>query len=98
MSYSFSIKAATKDAAKNAVVAKFQEMVLPTQPIHHRDAAAIYANANAVIDLLADDDTKDVAVSCNGYVSWVVHGDVTEVPLNSVSVSCSATHAVRVAA
>ena len=91
MSYSFNVKAANKAAAKEAVAAKFAEVVA-AQLVHEKDQAAVLANAGAVIDLLADDDTKDVSVSCNGYVSWP-GPDASA--LNSVSVACSASHAAR---
>lgn len=91
MSYSFNIKAANKHAAKSAVDIEFSNVVA-RQPIHERDRAAVRVNANAVIDLLADDDTKDISVSCNGYVSWST-GDSTL--LSSVSIACSAGHCDR---
>lgn len=69
MSYSFSVIAANKAAAKSAVAAKFDEVVA-TQPIHARDRAAALGNANAAIDLLVDDATLHVSVSVNGYVGW----------------------------
>lgn len=93
MSYSFQVKAPTKDAAKEAVAAKFDE-IIAQQPIHARDRAAVLANANAVIDLLADNDAKDVLVSCNGYVSWPA-GGVEDAQLNSAAVSASAGYADR---
>jgi glycosyltransferase A (GT-A) superfamily protein (DUF2064 family) len=91
MSYSFQIKAPTKSAAKEAVAAKFDEIVTH-QPIHARDRAAVLANASCVIDLLADNDSKDVVVSCNGHVSWP-SGTVEEARLNSAAVSASAGYA-----
>lgn len=94
MSYSFSVKAPSKAAAKEAVAAKFDEMVAQ-QPIHARDRAAVVANANAVIDLLADNDSKDILVSCNGYVSWP-SGSIEDAQLTSVAVSVSAGYADRV--
>lgn len=93
MSYSFQVKAATKGDAKSAVLAKFDEIV-EQQPVHARDRAAVLANAGLVIDLLADDDTKDVSVSCNGYVSWST-GGVDDAQFNTVSVACNANHAPR---
>jgi hypothetical protein len=90
MSYSFSLRAADKSAAKAAVEAKFDE-VIASQPVHVRDKAAVLANAGAVIDLLVDDDTKDVTVSCNGYVSW----NSDQAALTGVAVTCSAGYANR---
>lgn len=91
MSYSLAVKAATKELAKQAVQVEFDKMVA-LQPIHSRDRAAALANANTVIDLLADDDTKGIAVSFNGYVSW---GAGDDQPLSTVSVSCAANHTAR---
>lgn len=93
MSYSFSVKAANKEAAKAAVEAKFDETIAQ-QPVHARDRVAVLTNANTVIDLLADDDTKDISVSCNGYVSWS-SGGVEEAQFNTASVACNASHAKR---
>lgn len=97
MSYSFGVKAPNKAAAKEAVAAKFDEVVA-SQPVHARDRAAVLANANAIIDLLADDDTKDVAVSCNGYVSWNSVGEWSPetAQFGSASIACSANYTPRV--
>lgn len=91
MSYSFSVKAATKDAAKKAAEEAYDAMVV-NQPIHARDKAAAMANAAAVIGLLADDAEKHVSVSLNGYVSWmnVLEADGSN-PLLGASVSASAS-------
>lgn len=96
MSYSISAKAGTKELAKAAVALKFDEIV-SSQPIHARDRAAILANAGAAIDLLADDDTKDIAVSCNGSVIWNGVGEWTPetAPLNQVSINCTVSHSTR---
>jgi hypothetical protein len=96
MSYSFNVKAANKAAAKEAMAAKFDEIV-GQQPIHARDRAAALANAGTVIDLLADDDTKDITVSCNGYLSWNGSGEFTPetAPIGGVSVASSAGHVNR---
>ncbi len=92
MSYSFSVQATSKASAKELVAAKFDEVVA-SQPIHVRDKAAALANANAVIDLLADDDTREISVSVNGYVGWqeVLRDDGSN-PLQSASVSASANY------
>jgi hypothetical protein len=95
MSYSFNVHAPTKAAAKDAVSAKFDEVVA-TQPIHARDRNAVLANANAVIDLLMEDDTRDIAVSVSGYVGWqeVLRED-SDNPLQSASVSASAYYVAK---
>ncbi|MCK1669452.1 hypothetical protein [Bradyrhizobium sp. 153] len=91
MSYSFQVTAPTKAAAKAAVAAKLDEVVA-SQAIHARDKAAALANANAAIDLLVDDASSHVAVSCNGCVGWreVLREDVSN-DLHSASLSSSAS-------
>jgi diadenosine tetraphosphatase ApaH/serine/threonine PP2A family protein phosphatase len=95
MSYSFSVKAASKAGAKAAVAKYFDEQVIANQPVHARDRAAVLANAGAVIDLLADDETKDIQCSGNGYVSCPNTGDPNEVPLASASITASAGYVNR---
>jgi hypothetical protein len=85
MSYQFTAKGKTKDAAKQAVAAEFDKM-MGVQPVHSKDRAAAIANANAVIDLLADSEKLGIQVTLNGYVSWAGDG------LNNASISCTATH------
>ncbi len=89
MSYSFNQKSPNKEAAKADVAANFANVVA-SQPTHQKDSAAVLANANAVIDLLADDDSKDIAVTCSGYVSW--NADQS---LHTVSIACSAAYTAR---
>jgi hypothetical protein len=95
MSYSFSVKGATKAEVKAAVRKYFDEQVVPHQPAHARDRAAAFANADTVIDLLADDESKDIAVSCNGWVSYGAYEDPAGSPLYGVSVAASANHVLR---
>lgn len=87
MTYNFTAQGATKEAAKQAVANQF-DLMMGAQPVHSKDRAAAIANAAAVIDLLADDDTKGVQVTCNGYVSWQSTG------LIGASISATATHIV----
>jgi hypothetical protein len=90
MSYSFGVRAANKAEALAAVAAKFDE-IIAQQPPHAADRAAVLANAGAVLDLLAPDDTKDVVVSLNGYVSWANPDDVTQLTAAAVSASAGYT-------
>lgn len=94
MSYSFNVRAANKEGAKTAVQVEF-EKVVAGQPVHARDRAAALANAYAVIDLIADDDTKDITVSCAGYVSWQTAEPPESVPLSAASITASAGHISR---
>ena len=91
MSYSFSVQAPSKDEAKAAVAAKFDE-VIASQPMHERDKAAALSNATAVIDLLMDAPDRHISVSVNGYVSWmnVLEAEGSN-PLLGASVSASAS-------
>lgn len=91
MSYSFTVKAATKALALEAVAAEMQKVVA-SQPVHARDEAAVNKNAAEIVALLPDDDTKDVTFGVNGYVSWSsAHqlGD-PDFKLSAVSVAVSA--------
>ncbi|MBB2915875.1 hypothetical protein [Cupriavidus alkaliphilus] len=94
MSYSFNVRAANKDEAKTAVEVEF-EKVVAGQPVHARDRAAVLANAYAAIDLLGDDDSKDIGVTCAGYVSWQSAEPPESVPLTSASISASAGYVSR---
>jgi len=82
MSYSFSVKAGTKSEAIEQVAAKLAEVVA-AQPVHEADQVQANASASTFIGLLADDDTKDVAVSMNGSI----YRDSTGIRQASVSIS-----------
>lgn len=93
MSYSFNVRAATKAEAKTAVAAVFDKVVAD-QPTHEHDKAAVLANANAAIDLLADNDEMDVEVSCSGWLSWISHQD-DPLPINAANINCAASLVAR---
>jgi hypothetical protein len=89
MSYSFSVRAASKAEAKVAVAAEMAKTV-NSQRCHARDMLPAVTAANAFIDQLADDDSKDVAVSMNGSLTGHWSGsDVVRCEGASVSVSAS---------
>lgn len=90
MSYSFSIRVATKTEAKQALAARFDADVVAHQLVHKRDRDQALAAAGAFIDLLDDDDTKDVVVSMHGSLSWADGERIT-----GASVGVSAGLAVR---
>ena len=93
MSYSFTVRGADKQAAKDAVKAAFDKVV-EQQPIHARDRDVMLANAAAVIDLLGDDADRDIAVNCSGYVSW--RGDADgSTPLVGARADTSASYIAR---
>lgn len=90
MSYSFVIKAASAALALAAVEAKFDEIVA-SQPIHANDKAQVLANAKSAIDFIAVDETRDVSVSVNGYLSWSGNTEEEGHKFTSASFSASAS-------
>lgn len=94
MSYSFSIRAATKSEAK-ALVAGELDKVLAQQPVHAADRAPALAAAEAFIDVLTDNETteadsQDIVVQVNGSVGWQ-HPDQSRLTAASVGVSAYLT-------
>lgn len=89
MSYSFTFKAANKAEAK-AKVATELDKVAQGQSCHERDKHQAQAAAGAFIDLLVEDETKDVFVSMSGSLtgSWT-GSDVTRITGANVSVNAS---------
>lgn len=70
MSYSFTVKAASKDEAKAKVAEEF-DRIAAGQPSHKVDRDSAVAVAGAFIDLLADPKENDeVQVMMNGSLSW----------------------------
>lgn len=80
MSYSFAVRGTNKTEAKAAVAAEFDKVEV-AQRCHVQDRAQAQAAAFAFIDILPDDDTRDVRVSCNGSLSgtWVEGNDMTNI-------------------
>lgn len=94
MSYSFEFAVATKAEAKERVAAELAGVV-NFQPAHAQDRAAALAAAHAFIDLLADDDTKDIRVNVHGSVGWNHNPDDPygeKSPLTHASVGVGAWH------
>ena len=87
MSYSFALRAATKAAALAAVIAKMDE-VAAQQACHQRDKAQAVAAAESFLNLLPDDDARDVTVNMSGYLSGQWQGsDVVEISAANVMVA-----------
>lgn len=98
MSYPFDFAAPTKDEAKTRIAAELENIVAQ-QPAHAKDRAAAQAAADAVIDLLADDDTMDIRVSMHGSVGWRMElSDGDQYPLTQASVGVNAWHIPKPAA
>lgn len=68
MSYSFSVRAASKVEALALVAQKLTEVV-QAQPTHSIDMASASRAVESFVALLPDDDSKDVAISVNGSIS-----------------------------
>lgn len=68
MSYSFSVRAATKAAALAKIVAELDKVVA-AQPVHAADRPQAQAAAEAFVGLLPVDESRDVNVSVNGSIS-----------------------------
>lgn len=88
MSYSFTIRAATKAEAKSLIAAKVAE-IAHQQPVHATDHDQIVANAHAIVDLLPENvEGREIAATVNGYVSGTWDNEqLTE--LTQVSISAN---------
>lgn len=70
MSYSFSVRASTKDDAGVKVEAELATVVAG-QPVHEADRQAAQDTAEAFIDVLRDpSDSEEIVVSVSGSLSW----------------------------
>lgn len=69
MSFSFGAKAANKAAMVETVKAEMDKVVTQ-QSIHERDRDVVEATVAAMLDVLPDDDTKDLTASVSGSLSW----------------------------
>lgn len=89
MSYSFSVRAASKLLAKQLVAAEIDKVVA-SQPVHSTDKSQALAAADIFIDLLPDDESQDVTVFMSGYLSgrW---DKADLVSLSNVSVTVTAS-------
>lgn len=87
MSFSFTVKAATKALVKEKVASEL-DSVVRDQPSHSQDRPLIQSACEAYVDLLSDDDEKDIELRCNGSLSgtWVAN-EVTNLSGANLSVS-----------
>ena len=67
MSYSFTVIAATRADAREKIKTKLAQVVA-SQPIHNADRDQAQAAADALIDILPDDASRDLVVSINGLI------------------------------
>jgi len=92
MSYSFTVKAATKAAALAAASAAFDSQVLVSQPVHKVDREAALKNAEAHVNLIADPkEGEEVALSMHGSIGGEIDWSAGEVKrLSSAGSGCTA--------
>lgn len=71
MSYSFSVRAADKAAARTAIAAELDK-VEAQQPVHAHDRDVAEGAAGEVLDLIPDpeSDAEEVSVTVSGWVQW----------------------------
>lgn len=89
MSYSFSLRAANKQEAA-AVIAERMSAIAKEQPAHEADKANVILAAISMLHALPDDESKDVGVSVNGWVSGAWDGKGLS-KVGSVSVTINLT-------
>lgn len=92
MSYGFTVKGANKTQVKAKVVAEFDKVVA-NQPIHVNDRDQALAAACAFVDLLPEDNSRDISVAVNGAVGW--EGSGTSAIVMSAGISIAAALADR---
>lgn len=87
MSYSIGVTEQNRDLAREAILAKFDGLVIASQPSHAIDREAVVTNLNAALALLRDDADKDVVISLNGYLAW--EGEPQAGSLTAVGITCN---------
>lgn len=88
MSYSFSVKGATLALALAAASVEFAKVV-EHQQAHAADQAIALETAKAVGSLIEVDESKDVQIQMNGWLSWGADPSPEEFTGASVTVSVS---------
>ncbi len=90
MSYSLKLRAVSKLALIAAVAAQLDEIAVQ-QPPHEKDKGAANAAAAACINVLPDDETKDVEIAMGGSINTRLCGPASEMTtVTGASVSVSA--------
>lgn len=80
MSYSFSIRAATKAEASDKVATELSNVV-NSQPVHAADREQAEAAVNSILGLLRDDGDQDISLTVSGSC-WSVDSGLNSVGLN----------------
>lgn len=96
MSYSFSVQAADKDAALQAVKDQMAAVV-KDQPVHARDERFVNDSAASAVAILDADASKDVMLSIYGSLSWNGGSEPGKEELTRVSIGVDACLNVRAA-
>lgn len=95
MSYSFSVRGATVALALAAASQAFAKVV-EDQPVHAADMEPALGTASVFADLLKPDDSKDVAITMNGYLNWQHTQTTDQQPeFCGASVTVSVNHVTR---
>ena len=95
MSYSFSVRGATVALALAAASDAFAKVV-ESQPVHAADMEPSLGAASVFAELLKPDESKDVVISMNGYLSWHHTQTPEQSPeFTGVSVTVSVNHIAR---
>lgn len=94
MSFSFSAHGATIEEVLTDVGAKMAEVV-SSQPVHEVDAETVKKVAALQAALLQQDETRDIAMSVSGSVSWRGQQGADDFAIIGASVNVSAHLAER---
>lgn len=82
MSYSFSVRGASKAEALEKVIAEFDKVVA-SQPIHTKDRAQATEVAKNFVAVLSDPtERQGVSISVSGSLSWNVDNVITSAGVN----------------
>lgn len=92
MSYSFTIRAATKQALKDKAAESITAQVA-NQPPHQRDIEAIRQTCNGFVDSLTEPgEGKEIVLECYGSISGVWENGAYSAYTNN-SITCRVYHA-----
>lgn len=92
MSYSFSVRASTKDDVLRQATAKFDD-VLRQQPVHQADVGEALVAVTAIVGKLPDQPERDINLSVSGSVGWI--GSSAAPDVTGISLSINAQLVVR---